>query len=355
VARNVERLEAIARAIDMVGKGEFNIERSDCSRIGLACALDRADVVVIQVRYGGLEGREFDESFPCEFGACGDEGLGPGGLSAAWRAWPHLNGLLEQIQQSCPVAKVLLLTSPAGILTRLANFCWPNLQVKAFCELPWTTLQNFNHQQAEASYDYLGINHLGWIYNLAGRDPFPLKYWRLDTERDQVIREQRCRNKSRAAELKLLTESALRAYASGSIAEINAAIDSRCAPWYSHALAPLLESMISHQSNIHFFFSEPNMGWNQSFADNDVLEIPSYWDHGQLIRRPARSVPPGNLVKTLTPFVVYERIATRAVLVREKLALEDALEHHPWVTNRANARGLASAIVAGHLECEVLQ
>jgi alpha-galactosidase/6-phospho-beta-glucosidase family protein len=50
----------------------------------------------------------------------GDEGLGPGGLSAAWRAWPEIKRLMSEIRQHAPQAFVLLLTSPVGLLARVS-------------------------------------------------------------------------------------------------------------------------------------------------------------------------------------------------------------------------------------------
>src|SRR6516165_1546880 len=78
VARTTARLQAIVRAINHAGSRRFSIQCHDFSQSSLECAVKGAEVVLIQVRYGGLAGREFDENFPLMFGVCGDEGLGPG-------------------------------------------------------------------------------------------------------------------------------------------------------------------------------------------------------------------------------------------------------------------------------------
>jgi 6-phospho-beta-glucosidase len=348
-ARNPDRLNAIVRAICIVGGGSFALDCHDCSKTSLSAAIDGASVIVIQVRYGGLEGREFDEKFPLAFGICGDEGLGPGGLSAAWRAWPELDRLLGLVQRVNPDSRVLLLTSPGSLLTRLANLSWPALRLMGFCELPWTTLWHAAFPQlschGNASYDYFGINHLGWIYGLQGHDPIPLKYWRLHCERDYVIAEQMGRPESRAAELRRFTNIALRTYATGTREQINAAINLRHAPWYSHALAPLLESLITRTSCFHFFFSRPNNGWNAAFADDDVLEIPHQWSDDKIISRPARMSPPTELVACLRPFVDYERAAAQAILSQQPSGIESALQCHPWVSSPIQAAGLAQQLL----------
>ena len=332
-ARDQQRLESVARAITMLSAARFECHDSASSN-----ALTGADVVLLQIRYGGLEGREYDEAFPLDFGICGDEGLGPGGLSAAWRTWPALSEMLGLIAQICPNAEVLLLTSPASILARLAHDSWPDLKVRAFCELPWTTLQG------ATDYDYFGINHLGWLYGQPGT--IPLKYWRLHFERDQVLQEQRTRAESRAAELRRLTEAALRVYSHGNAGAIASAVNSRHAPWYSHSCAPFLESLLTRSSITHFFFSTPNRGWHAGLPDDDILEIPFVWRNGELVRRQPLSRPPHELVRTLTPFIRYERQAAKALQTRDPSAIEAALAQHPWVDNLQQAKGLAQAIVA---------
>ena len=77
--RSCARLHAVARACDVLSR-----LREPVSEVygedEWAQALRGSDVVLIQTRIGGYEGRGFDESFPLRFGVPGDEGLGPGGL-----------------------------------------------------------------------------------------------------------------------------------------------------------------------------------------------------------------------------------------------------------------------------------
>ena len=350
-ARDGGRLAGVVRAAGILTDGQAQLESYDFSDTGLAAALDGADVVLIQIRFGGLDGREYDEGFPLAFGACGDEGLGAGGLSAAWRSWPVLSSLLDRIRASCAGAAIFLLTSPGNLLTRLASVGHQSLNVRGFCELPWTTLKSASPHDFN-TYDYLGINHVGWIYGLPGKGPIASKYWRLATEREAVLREQKTRPESRAAELKRLAAAALASYGDGDRAQINAALDARSAPWYSDAFAPLLESLFERHSRTHFFFTIPNRGWSDDFLEDDILEIPHVWAAGELIRRPPRRRPDPALVATLRPFVEYERAAATAVINRDLAAIEVALGRHPWTLNRAQARNLTNGIAAQSLLAE---
>src|SRR4051812_811323 len=87
---------------------------------GLAGALAGSHAVLIQIRPGGYAGRQFDETFPLSRGVPGDEGLGPGGLSAAWRGWPVIREVLACVRAVAPNACTILLTSPGSLLIRLA-------------------------------------------------------------------------------------------------------------------------------------------------------------------------------------------------------------------------------------------
>ena len=63
-ARSRQRLDAIVRAVEIIGDRAFALSLHDFSESGLRSAIDDSAVIVIQVRFGGLQGREFDESFP---------------------------------------------------------------------------------------------------------------------------------------------------------------------------------------------------------------------------------------------------------------------------------------------------
>jgi 6-phospho-beta-glucosidase len=344
-ARSRARLEAIARAIRIIGDGRFSLTAHDFSESALEDALAGADVVVIQIRYGGLRGREFDECFPLEFGLCGDEGLGPGGFSAAWRAWPPLERLLGLIERTSPHTQVILLSSPCSLLTRLARLRWPNLWVRALCELPMTTLLAAGAPSAH--YDYLGINHLGWLYGLPDRDPIALKYWRLQEDAPAMLAEQAARPESRAAELQRLAAAALDRFATANAAQIEACLDARPAPWYAHALAPYLESLVTRSSAVHFFFSDANAGWHPGFRADDVLEFPHCWERGALVRKPVHTHAPQNLVSTLKPLVEYERLAAHVILSQGRAEVSHALSRHPWVHSPEQAAALAGSMLAG--------
>lgn len=102
--RSPEKLELVGRVCARVAAQR---EGLDVRWTGdLAEALDRAGIVLLQVRVGGYKARAFDETFPREFGIPGDETLGPGGFANALRTVPVAAGLGAAIERHAPNAWV---------------------------------------------------------------------------------------------------------------------------------------------------------------------------------------------------------------------------------------------------------
>src|SRR5262249_4005758 len=148
----------------------LEIETADAADGDWRQCLAGADIVIVQVRVGGYDARRYDETFPLDFDLCGDEGLGAGGLAAAWRTWPVLRDILHEARSICPAAAILLVTSPVSLLVRIAHSAFPEIDIAGICELPFTTLCGIAHREGarwdELEWDYLGINHIGWLYGV---------------------------------------------------------------------------------------------------------------------------------------------------------------------------------------------
>ena len=77
-------------------------------------ALEGADIVLVQVRVGGLDARVFDETFPRAFGLPGEETMGPGGFADAVRTVPALADTWDRLATTAPDAFIIDLTNPGG-------------------------------------------------------------------------------------------------------------------------------------------------------------------------------------------------------------------------------------------------
>jgi 6-phospho-beta-glucosidase len=263
-----------------------------------------------------------------------------------------------------PQALLLILSSPVGILVRAARQVFPQLKAVGICELPWTTLcdvcNSVGVDISDVTFDYFGVNHLGWFYRISQDDRnliqefagvrresagfpsarlieewsgVPTKYLRLHFEPASVIEQQRNSSKTRAKVLDDLSQRAFRVFTQGTADEIKQALKNRQAPWYPHAVGPLLLALMGQTMAVPFFLSVPNNGFYPEQQEDDILEIPHIVEDRQLkpLNRNHHSVP--NRIAELTScFITSERLATTAILSRDSRFLQRALEAHPWTS-----------------------
>lgn len=378
VGRSQEHLASVLRAARTIAT-EAPVVLQSCSfaPYELASALRGAELVLVQVRFGGYEGRHFDETFPLQYGLCGDEGLGPGGLSAAWRAWPAMHALLATVASVCPNAAVLMLSSPVAILVGAARRVFPALCTFGICELPWTTLKEISAllkaEPTGIDFDYLGVNHLGWFYRMEfqGRDllleyisqgfydkkwpssqlvascgGIPTKYLRLHYDQQRVLKEQLECRVSRAEILKKISLESYRVFQSEGKQAILKALERRPAPWYDDAVVPFLLSLAGVAIAAPCFLTGPGALSESGLGSEDVLEVPTWVRPGKFLPKSCREPGPSHILETLRTFVAYERRATCAIVHQDARQMQNALEVHPWVSNSQLAAAITAVITA---------
>jgi 6-phospho-beta-glucosidase len=147
------------------------------STADLDTALRGADVIFAALRAGGLDGRVRDERTALDLGVLGQETVGAGGLSYAYRAVPVVDAIAQRIAELAPRAWVISMTNPAGLVTeamaaRLGN------RVIGVCDSPIGLVRracaaagvdpgpSLAQVAGRVEVDYLGLNHLGWLRSL---------------------------------------------------------------------------------------------------------------------------------------------------------------------------------------------
>ena len=371
-SRSCEKLTAVSRASHLLLRGDLKIRTEPTETNNWEKILDGADNVVIQIRVGGFDGRLFDEAFPNKYGLCGDEGLGASGLSIGWRTWPVLAPMLEAIARYCPRAFVILLTTPLSPLVR-ASLKHTGLNLVGICELPWTTLEELSHslglQTSEVQADYLGVNHLGWFFNIRSgahdlsdelaavrrsfptsqflrtQCCFPTRYLRMHYEPDKVLAEQRSQEVPRAEVLIDVQNRSYQAYRNGQLSEIVSALERRATPWYTQAVGPLLLALSGQRVEVPFFLSGQNGTYVPFLAPDDIIECEHHWAEGGLLRSPLTSTPPRHVAENLLQFVQFERVATEAIMNHSIPLLIEALSLHPWTRDHVQLQSIVDEIV----------
>lgn len=144
-----------------------------CNR--LETAVDSVDIVLNSIRVGGMNARARDERIAIEHGLAGQETTGPGGAAMAFRTVPVTLKHARAVERLAPNAWFINFTNPAGLITQAITQN-TSLKVIGICDTPielfhriaWSLGEPYD----EMTFDYIGLNHLGWVrrVTLRGED-----------------------------------------------------------------------------------------------------------------------------------------------------------------------------------------
>ena len=175
------RLEAIRRVITERSAGLDGAPELRTTT-DLREALTGADFVFSAVRVGGTAGRIRDERVALDLGLLGQETIGPGGLAYALRTVPVMAEVARTIADVAPDAWTINFTNPAGIVTQVMRAELGD-RVVGICDTPIGLVRrvsrllgvSLEHDQDRVDYDYVGLNHLGWLRSVTidGQDRLP--------------------------------------------------------------------------------------------------------------------------------------------------------------------------------------
>ncbi|MDB1088232.1 6-phospho-beta-glucosidase [Streptomyces sp. ACA25] len=167
------RVEVIAAVLRRLGDGP---------PVRVAASLDDAvrgaDFVFSAIRAGGTAGRVRDERIPLAEGVLGQETLGAGGVLYGLRTVPVALEIARRVRELAPAAWVVNFTNPAGLVTEAMSSVLGH-RVIGICDSPSGLVRRAARaagaDPAAVRYDYVGLNHLGWLRSMTlhGRDLLP--------------------------------------------------------------------------------------------------------------------------------------------------------------------------------------
>jgi 6-phospho-beta-glucosidase len=171
------RLDAVVRVLRDQAAGH-----PDAPGIATTTDLDEAvtgaDFVFSAVRVGGLAGRALDERIALDEGVLGQETVGAGGISYGLRTVPVALRIARRVAALAREAWVINFTNPAGMVTEAMSRHLGD-RVIGICDSPVglgrRAARALGIDPARASFDYSGLNHLGWLHavRLDGEDVLP--------------------------------------------------------------------------------------------------------------------------------------------------------------------------------------
>jgi 6-phospho-beta-glucosidase len=316
---------------------------------GIEDCLTGADLVIHQIRYGGMEARHEDEELCAGFGVRYDETLGLGALNALLRTARQMQPIGEALSRHCKEAWIVNLTNPLSAVTTLLNRQYALPKCLGACELPVHTAEAIARQLGSTLDDlqwaYSGLNHRGFIHNLRldGQDALPdflaalpghfggipkqsiealnavpLKYFTLLLDDGPVQPTGRAN---------YLNELARKIFAEmrASPGVKPASLGLRETPWYREAVVPLILAL-SEGSGKNLVASVPN-GTRVTQERRIVI------DKGR-INAAEQPAPPQAVTAFLRPLVAHEDAMVRAALepsaqnIREAIGLDQLVPKH---------------------------
>ncbi|MFF7729895.1 6-phospho-beta-glucosidase [Streptomyces sp. NPDC008001] len=141
-------------------------------------ALRGTDFVFSAIRVGGTAGRVLDERIPLSEGVLGQETVGAGGVLYGLRTVLVALEIAERVAAVAPRAWVINFTNPAGMVTEAMSAVLGR-RVIGICDSPVGLVRRAARAAGadpdRVTFDYVGLNHLGWLRSLYldGEDLLP--------------------------------------------------------------------------------------------------------------------------------------------------------------------------------------
>ena len=295
VGRSVDKLELVTGACRSrlaegraTADGGLSVEVSTSTH--RRAALEDADIVLNQVRVGGLAARAFDESFPWSYGLPGEETMGPGGFANALRTLPTLRYAWRDVAEVAPDALVINLTNPAGMVLQAAHREF-GLQIVSVCDSPVThtgaIAARLDRPTAHVVARYVGMNHVGWYVPetfdeldrltdlavgldaeaVAVHEALGAPYVRYYVCPDRILAVQRSAE-TRAQALMRIEAEMLTGFASG-----DPHTRRRGAAWYGLAVVPFLDAWLNGRDE-PLIIGTINGGRVQGVPTEAMVEVP---------------------------------------------------------------------------------
>jgi 6-phospho-beta-glucosidase len=129
--------------------------------------------VITSIRVGGIDARVKDETIALAHGLVGQETVGAGGFACAMRNLAALLEYARLIERIAPQATVINFTNPVGIISQgILNHS--SVRILGVCDTPLETFEAIANALGcnpfELTFEYMGLNHLGWVRSIRQAD-----------------------------------------------------------------------------------------------------------------------------------------------------------------------------------------
>ncbi|GGR20863.1 6-phospho-beta-glucosidase [Agromyces mediolanus] len=342
----------------------------------LVAGVSDADAVLVQLRVGGQDARQADETWPHEAGCIGQETTGPGGLAKALRTVPVVLRIAEAVRRHAkPDAWIVDFTNPVGIVTRAllehghraVGLC----NVAIGFQRRFARLLDVGHD--EVRLGHVGLNHLTWerSVSVGGRDrlpeliggrldelaeevllapalvsqlgALPSYYLRYYYAHDEVLAEQLA-EPTRAEAVRAIEHELLELYADPHVDTKPEALEGRGGAFYSEAAIELLAAMQGGDA-VPRVVNLRNDGVLPFLPDDHVIEVPARYVDGRFVAEEVAALP-DDFAGLVAAVAGYERLALDAAVHGGRDRVLRAMRAHPLVLQHERAERLTELLLA---------
>jgi 6-phospho-beta-glucosidase len=162
---DLDRLKTMGKVAEAMGK-RTGLRSRIRSFADPGKALEGTDYVITSIRVGGIAARVQDENIALAHGLVGQETVGAGGFACAMRNLAAMLDYAKLVERVAPRATIINFTNPVGIISQgLLNHS--SVKLIGVCDTPLETFEAIANALGQnpfrLKFDYLGLNHLGWV------------------------------------------------------------------------------------------------------------------------------------------------------------------------------------------------
>jgi 6-phospho-beta-glucosidase len=358
----------------------------------VSCTTDRraglqdCDAVLTSFRPGGFEARYLDEAIPLKHGVIGQETQGPGGFFMALRSIHVMQGIIADMEEICPRAKLFNYTNPINLVSEAVTH-HSDIPTVSLCEGPIifprgiARAAGLNPDLVDARM--IGLNHGCWsvrhlydgqdimpllreahdrmcndpaasrhylrLIELACRmDSLPADYFQYYYFKEEVLAELRAKPTTRAQDIMAKVPDYWAHYEEQAASD-QPELDPRRSRGGIHELELAIDVMdaVFNDRKEVWPVNVPGRGAIADFPDELVVEVPGYVDrHG--VQPIAQGHMPRQVVGLVKMLGEYQALAAEAAWSGTRRDAIQALASHPLVFSLRLAETIYDEMAAAH-------
>ncbi|MFZ5815096.1 MAG: 6-phospho-beta-glucosidase [Bacillota bacterium] len=382
---NLKLIQRLAQGLVRAAEADLRVTAT----LDRAEAIGGARFILTQPRVGGLKHRALDERIPLKHGVIGQETLGPGGLSFAWRTIPVILEIVEQARQLAPEAWIINYANPAGMVTEAVIQRFPDARFIGLCDMPtgvqWAIGKLLRVDFHRIALDYAGINHAGWaprvtldgeeitdrlrrwvrlLGPVAGvlplteetgtlrlfreHDMVPDPYLRYYYYTDRILKKLQSSAKTRAEELMERLPQLYGHYEVVSAQDQPVLRQHRGHQSHSDLASQVIAAMAANRRT-RFVIQQRNGGAVPNLPADEAAQFPAWVDGAgfEPIPQPPLPSEEGELIRRIK---AAERLNVQAALSGDRKLAVEAAAINPLVPSRAQAERIVEELLHVHRE-----